>query len=180
MNWIDIAILITIFFTTLIGFKIGLIRSAFLLGSFLVAIVVTPQLAGLFDEYLKEAIDEEKVRYAVSFGAAFIILLLGVNLLGVITYRLVKYTPLRWVDQWIGVALGFLAGIIIVGIIIMYLTDYPLGDSKKWLRESFTAPIVQDFLSQIIREFMEKDYTKLMILQPCFNLTYGEFKIGPA
>jgi len=149
MNWVDIGIIIIVFIPTFIGFRTGLIRAAFLFAAFFIGALIssrTPILPALF---LEKTISQPNMRYLVNFAATFLIVFVAINILGGIIHRLISYTPLKWVDTWIGTGLGFLAGIVFVSFIITRLTNSNLIDSQEWFSGSLLLPILRDLFGQI-------------------------------
>ena len=49
--------------------------------------------------------------------------------------------------------LGFLAGIILAGLVILYLDKYPTSGSEEWIEKSFLAPILKSLISQLLKGF---------------------------
>lgn len=156
MNWVDIVILILILGAALLGHKIGLLRTTFLVGAFVLGIMISAPLSVIIASPLEKSIDNPNTRETVGFTVAFILIFGAVNAAGNTVCRIVNFTPLKWVDRWIGIALGSLAGIILVGLIIAYLTKSPTSGSEGWISGSAFAPVIKDIVGPIFREFTEK------------------------
>ena len=156
MNWVDLVIVAVVLGATFLGFKIGLLRAAFLFGALILGAVIAARVSGLLDTLLEKLIENPDVRDLVTFTGAFVLIFLGVNAVGSIICKMVGFTPFKWIDQWIGSVLGFLAGVIFVGLAIMYLTKSPVSGSEEWLKGSALAPTMKAIVSPILREFLEK------------------------
>jgi uncharacterized membrane protein required for colicin V production len=156
MNWVDLVIVAAVLGAAFLGFKIGLLRAAFLFGAFILGAVIGARVSVLLDTLLEKLIEDPDVRDIATFTGAFVLVFLGVNAFGSIVCRVVSFTPFRWIDQWIGSVLGLLAGVIFVGLAIMYLTKSPISGSEEWLKESALTPIMKGVVSPIFREFLEK------------------------
>lgn len=157
MNWFDVAIIAAVLGAAFLGFKIGLLRAAFLFGSLILGILIGARVSVLLDTLLEKLIKDPDVRDLVTFTGAFVLIFLGINAFGSIVCKIVSFTPFRWIDQWIGSVLGFLAGVMFVGLAIMYLTKSPVSGSEEWLKESFLVPIMKAIISPILREFLGKE-----------------------
>jgi len=156
MNWFDLAIIAVVLGAAFLGFKIGLLRAAFLFGAFILGAVIGARVSALLNPLLEKLIQDPDVRELVAFTGAFLLIFLVANAFGGIIHKVVGFTPLRWIDQWIGSVLGFLAGVIFVGLAIMYLTKYPISGLEEWLEGSALAPIMKAIVTPILREFMER------------------------
>jgi uncharacterized membrane protein required for colicin V production len=164
MNWFDLAIAAAVLGATFFGFKMGLIRAAFLFGAFILGAVIGAEISVLLDSLLENIIHNPDVRDLVSFTGAFVLVFVGVNVVGSIIYRIASFTPLKWIDCWIGGALGFLAGIILVGLAIMYLTKSPISGSEQWLKGSALVPIIKAIIKPIFREVLEKEPAAVFVV----------------
>jgi uncharacterized membrane protein required for colicin V production len=99
--------------------------------------------------FLERTISEPNMRYLVNFAATFLLVFVGINIIGGIIRGLIRFTPLKWVDTWIGTGLGFLAGIIFAGFVITHLTRSSFTGSEEWFASSLLAPILKDLFGQI-------------------------------
>ncbi len=151
MNWVDIAIIIIILIPAFIGYKTGLIKTAFLFAAFFLGALISSKSPILPPSFLEKNIVEPKMRYLVNFAATFLIVFVGVNLAGAIVYRVISFTPLKWVDKWVGTGLGVLAGIIFAGFVITRLTGPNLDGSQELFTNSLLAPILKDMFGQIFQ-----------------------------
>ena len=156
MNWFDIAIIAAYLSSAFIGFKIGVLRAAIVSGAFIVATVVGARGSIVFALFLKRFFENPDFAYITSFIAAFALAFFCLIFVGMALYRAVKVTPLGWIDSWIGSILGFLAGVVMVGLAIVYLTKYPTSNSEEWLKGSFMVSIVKAIISPLFQEFLEK------------------------
>jgi len=157
MNWVDLVIIAVVLGAAFLGFKIGLLRAAFLFGALILGAVIGARVSALLDTLLEKLIQDPDVRDLVAFTGAFVLIFLAVNAFGSIICNAIDLTPFRWIDQWIGSVLGFLAGVIFAGLVIMYLTKSPISGSEEWLKESALTPIMKAIVSPILREFLEKE-----------------------
>ena len=153
MNWLDVIIIASILLSTLLGLKIGLVRAGFMFLAFVLGAFIGAQVAASDFTFLKKLIDDPDVRYLVSFTAVFLLAFAGIIIIGGVIYKILTFTPLKWADNWFGLFLGFLAGIILAGLVILYLDKYPTSGSEEWIEKSFLAPILKSFISQLLKGF---------------------------
>ncbi len=156
MNWLDVIIIASILLSTLLGLKIGLVRAGFMFLAFVLGAFIGAQVAASDFTFLQKLIDNPDVRYLVSFTAVFLLTFAGINIVGGVIYKVLNATPLRWADKWFGLFLGFLAGIILAGLVILYLDKYPTSGSEELIDKSFLAPILKSLISQLLKGFSHK------------------------
>lgn len=156
MNWVDIVIIAAILGVALLGFKIGLLRAAFLLGAFILGITISSEVAASLNTLLEEFIENSDVRDLITFTGAFVLIFVGVNFVGGIICKMLRFTPFKWLDQLIGGALGLLAGVVFVGLIVVWLTKSPISGLEELFEKSALAPIMKELVSPIFQEFLEK------------------------
>ena len=177
MNWVDLAIVAAILGATLLGFKIGFLRAAFLLGAFVLGIMISARVSALLDTLLEKIIQNPDARDLVTFTGAFVLIFAGVNIFGSIICRALHFTFLRWIDSFVGGTLGFLAGVIFTGLVIMYLIKSPISGSEEWVKESLLAPIMKAIVSPIFQELLEKKSVVDFAVPSLqgFNAVFGEW-----
>ena len=157
MNWIDVVIIALVLISSLLGFKLGLMRTAFLFVAFVLGIVISAQVAASPPSFWKNLVPNPSVRYLVSYIILFVLIFVGVNIAGSLIYKAVAVTPLKGIDRGIGIFLGFLAGVTFVGLLVTYLVKYPLADSEEWLEGSFLVPILRAIISHILQGLEERE-----------------------
>lgn len=159
MIWVDLVIVAVILLSAILGAKIGLLRSLFLFGAFVFATVIGRAAAPLPASLLESLIDSRDVRIVVGFTILFVLILVIVNIIGAVICRIIDFTPLKWIDRGIGGILGLLAGVIVVGVAIIYLISSPTSNSSEWIDKSFLVPIIKSLISPILGEFHKSEPT---------------------
>ena len=157
MIWVDLIIVAVILLSAVLGSKIGLLRALFLFGAFFLATVIAKVAAPLPASALESVIQNRDLRLVIGFIILFILILIIVNVVGAIICKLMDFTPLKWIDRGIGGILGFLAGVIFVGVAILFLTSSPVSDSAKWLDKSFLVPVIKSIISPIHQGFKKSE-----------------------
>ncbi len=164
MNWFDIVIIATIALIAFIGTKIGVIRAACVFGSFILATIIGARASVVFAERLGELMKNPDLGYLVSFATVFILVFVGLSFVGAAISKVADIPPLSWVDGLIGGVLGFVAGIALVGLAIIYLTKYPVSNSEQWLKGSYLSAIVKFVIAPIFQEFLRRTDTVVSVV----------------
>lgn len=137
MNWVDIAILVVILLSALVGLARGLVREVLSLGVWLVALAVGYFYYKGVAEWLTAYIDQPNVRLALAFvGIVLVVLVLG-SILSALLSALIHRTGLTGVDRVLGLVFGTGRGIVLVAMAVFLGALTPMVD-EPWWRESKT------------------------------------------
>lgn len=141
MNWLDIVILILIVIPTLIGLKIGIIKTLFTVAGIIVGVV----LAGRFSESLGGSLTFISDPGWANI-AAFAIILIGVMLIASVLAAVLKNVLsavlLGWVNRLGGAVLGFIMGFFFCGVLLsMWVKFLGIGSTVS---ESALANLLLD------------------------------------
>ena len=121
MNWIDIIALIAILLVAYQGYKMGLIRAAFMIIGVFLAMLLAAQISGPVSGWLTDSVKSDAVAtviaYAIVGGAIFA----GSLILGNLLSKMLKTLLLGWVDKLGGLAAGAVAGFLIGGAFVAVL-----------------------------------------------------------
>ncbi len=147
MSWLDIAIIVAIAISTLIGLRIGLIKIVFSLAGLIAGII----LAGRY--YLPLA---EQLSFIPQPGVAkivaFAIILVGVMLIASVVASLLRWitsvTMLGWVNHLGGAVFGLVLGAIFCGALLVIWVKF-LGAAAA-ISDSNLAPILVARLPMVL------------------------------
>ena len=142
MIWIDYTIIGLILISSVIGLLRGLIREAFSLIIWVVAIWVGLTFSREFSGFLEGLIDYPSARIAAAFAVLFFITLILGSLISYLLGELVKKTGLTGSDRFAGMIFGIARGLVVVAIIIMLAGLTPLPEDSWW-KESVLIPPFQ-------------------------------------
>ena len=157
MNWFDIVIIVVALSSAFLGYKIGLLRAIFLFLAFVLGIAASVQIAASPPSFLEHFFRDPNLCYIITLTIVFLLVFIGINMVGSLIYMALSLTPLKWIDSWVGVFLGLLAGILLTGLAIIYLSRLPVSGSDEWIKGSFLAPILKTFITRIFRSALDKD-----------------------
>ena len=133
LNWLDLVFIGGVAIGALLGIWIGLIRATFaaggvIIGTFLVA-HLRDDVTGLLTDYLSSETLAAAVGYAVTISVVFAGFVIAASIVRKIVYRLF----LGWIDRLAGVAVGLIAGFIILGVAMVGIIE--LGYSYELPRQ---------------------------------------------
>jgi len=151
MMWLDYLILGIIALSALIGLVRGLVREVLSLAIWIGAILVAWVLYEPLAERLTPWISTPSVR----LGAAFLILVFGVLILGAIVGHLitllVEKTGLTGTDRLLGVVFGAARGAVLVAMLVFLAGLTPLPDDPWW-KESALVGRFQVLAERVLGE----------------------------
>ena len=132
MNWIDYVILAIIGISVLIGLLRGFTREALSLAGWTVALWVTINFAGDFQDLFVPYVNTVAVRIGLSVVMLFLLTLFVAALVNYLARQLLEKSGLTGTDRVIGVAFGFLRGFALIAVLVLLagLTDFP--KEKGW------------------------------------------------
>ncbi len=115
MNWVDIAIIVVAALGGIIGYKHGLIRSAFTVAGLILGITI----AGHFSDGLADKLSPSGAQWAsvVSFIVILLIVIVIANLMGAVVKTFLKIMLMGWLDAIGGIVLGAAAGALVVAAV---------------------------------------------------------------
>ena len=150
MNIVDIAILVIIVVSALIGVFRGFIREVLSLASWVVAFYIAWRFAEFGASYLEPYIDQPPFRIVASFAGIFIVSLIAVSIISYLLYRIFSIAGISGVDRTLGLLFGVVRGVAIVGGLIlaavfMDFASQPWWDGSKLVM--YFEPVVEFFLS---------------------------------
>lgn len=142
MIWIDYAIIALIVISLFIGLLRGLIKEAFSLVIWILAIWIGLTFSREFSVFLESMISYPSARIASAFAILFVITLILGGLISFLLNELVKKTGLTGTDRFLGMIFGIGRGLVVVAIIIMLAGLTPLPEDSWW-KESVLIPPFQ-------------------------------------
>lgn len=133
MSLLDVIVLLVLILTVVRGLMRGLVDTLFSLAAWILAFVSGKWGALLVAPLLPIGIENPAIRYFAGFAAIFLLVLIGVLLLGHALATLVRAVGLGSADKALGGALGLAKGLVIlVGLTLAAgLTSLPRTDFWK-------------------------------------------------
>ena len=144
MIWVDYAIIGLIVISSIIGLLRGLVKEAFSLVIWVVAIWVGLTFSREFSSFLEGMINYPSARIAAAFAVLFFVTLILGALISYLLGELVKKTGLTGSDRFAGMIFGIGRGLVVVAIVVMLAGLTPLPEDSWW-KESILIPPFQSF-----------------------------------
>lgn len=138
MAWFDLAVLVIVGLSLLLGLVRGVVRELLSLISWLVALLLARQLASAAAAWLPASIQPEGVRHAAGFVLVVVGVLLALGLLSLVLSALVKAAGLSFADRVFGAIFGLVRGLLIVFIAVLVAGLTGIPREPGW-RGSVTA-----------------------------------------
>lgn len=159
MLWVDLAIIGIIALSALVGFTRGLLREVLSFVIWLGAVFV----AWMFHKELAAELARWIESPTVRLGAAFLILVFGILILGAVFGHLlsllVDKTGLTGTDRVLGVVFGAARGAVLVAMLVFLGALTPLPEDDWWQDSFFIGrfqALADVILDQVPPEAMEK------------------------
>jgi len=162
MSLIDIAIIIIIVVSLLIGLFRGFIREVLSLFSWLAALWVAYNYAVQGAALLEPYLDQPPLRVVAAFAVIFVIALLLISMASYLLYRLFSLTGISGVDRSLGTLFGLIRGVMIVALLILGAAFMDFT-GQPWWKDS----ILVNYFSPVtafIRSLMPADIAEFIPL----------------
>ncbi len=140
--WIDYAIVALILISSVIGLLRGLIKEAFSLFTWVVAIWVGLNFSRDFSTFLESIIPYPSAKIAASFAILFFLTLIIGSIISFLLGELIEKTGLTGSDRFAGMIFGIIRGGVVVSLIIVMAGLTPLPEDPWW-KESVLIPPFQ-------------------------------------
>jgi membrane protein required for colicin V production len=138
MNYIDMFILVLLIYAIFRGFTKGFIMQLTLLIALAIGIFAALKLSGFTSEKLESRINvNPESLYLISLALTFILVFIGINLLGRIVEKMAENAELSMLNRVLGVIFGLAKTVFIVGILLTFLdrADRKVHILPKYSRE---------------------------------------------
>lgn len=130
MSMLDIIVLLVLVLAVVRGLMRGMVDTLFSLGAWLLAFLLGKWGALMVAPLLPVAIENPAIRYFAGFAVIFLLVLIGVLLLGHVLASLLRAVGLGGADKMLGGVLGLAKGLVIlIGLTLAAgLTSLPRTD----------------------------------------------------
>ena len=148
--WVDYVILGIIAISAIIGLFRGLVKEAFSLGGWVVAIIIGIRFNQGFAVYLVDYIELPSVRLAVAFVILLLLSLLLCSMLSYLLSQIVDKTGLSGTDRFAGLLFGIARGMVVMSVLVLLAGLTPLPQDPWWAQSALIGPFQE--LSVWLRE----------------------------
>lgn len=165
MNWLDIVILIPVVFFAWQGMKNGLIMEVFTLAALILGIWASLEFSFIAEDFMRDNFDwRSEYLHIIAFIVTFIIVVVGVNIIGRVIEKIFHAIALGAVDKVLGLAFGAIKGILLLTIIFYVFDNFEMEKGlidKEVKKESFCYPLLEDFSAEMERIVFDNDMPDL-------------------
>ncbi len=152
MSGVDYAVLAIIVLSAGIGVWRGFVREALSLAIWIFAFWLAYLGSGVFEPYLSGFIADQALRTVF----AFIVLFLGIHIVGFIVSRLlstlIKSIGLKGVDRVLGAVFGVVRGAVVIAVLVLIAGLTPLAQESFW-QQSYMIGVTEDALSWVQKHY---------------------------
>jgi membrane protein required for colicin V production len=121
LNWVDYTLMGIVLLSTVISFFRGFLREAISLISWVSALVFALLFSDQLQKLMTDWIGSELLRYVLAFIVIFVaVILLGI-IINAIVHLFVKSTGFSLPDRLMGLFFGFIRGILVVLVLLMFV-----------------------------------------------------------
>jgi len=158
INWLDIAIAAALILTLLLGIRAGLIRSIFNIAGVAAGLI----LAFRFFEYMSTLLLSftslsKFIADFVSFVVIFSFVAVAFHLLGSFLTSVKGFKSFKLIDRIGGSAAGLAVGLAIIGIILVFLTAFPIfAEFQELYDRSYLAPPIVEAAHGVYGQLSEQ------------------------
>ena len=139
-NWLDWTFAVIVAISVIAAIIRGFVRELISLASLVIAVVVAatayPRAALWFEDLTKS--------HDIALGLGFLVLFLGILLLGsfvsLLARKLIKTAGIQWVDRFLGGVFGLVIGVLVDCVLLFVLVAFAIKPAA--VQQSSLAPFV--------------------------------------
>jgi membrane protein required for colicin V production len=158
MTLFDHAVLTITGFSVLLGVIRGLTREVIALASWAIAFLVASVYGGAAAPLLARQIPDESWRVLAAFVAVFFVVLIVMNVIALLTSRLVKSAGLGVEDRLLGSVFGLARGLLVVLGLVLLAGLTALPRQTVWKDAMLAAPLEK--LAVVVKQWLPQDWAK--------------------
>ncbi len=143
MTAFDIAVIVVIALSALLGWWRGFMYELFSLIGWIAAYIVARTFSAVLLPYVPNAAGAESVRSALAFAALFIVTLIAGAIVAFLLARLAKFAGLAGMDGKFGAMFGMLRGVLVV-LALVWLGGLTSLPQKTWWRDAWSSKALYD------------------------------------
>ena len=148
MNYFDLFVIIVTLGLAVSGFLEGFIRGVVKLAGFIAVIVLMALFSGNIINLVVLTVKlPPKIAIPLVFIVIFTVAAVVIHFIAELLHRLIKFTPIRFIDSGLGSIFGILKALFINGILAMLLSFTSPGTFlNNQYRSSYTGKTLNDLL----------------------------------
>jgi membrane protein required for colicin V production len=158
MTLFDHAVLTITGFSVLLGVIRGFTREVIALASWAVAFLVASIYGGEAAPLLARQIPDDSWRALAACAAVFFVVLIVMNVIALLTSRLVKSAGLGVEDRLLGSVFGLARGLLVVLGLVLLAGLTALPRQTVWKDAMLAAPLEK--LAVVVKQWLPQDWAK--------------------
>ena len=148
MQFVDLAIIIIVFISSLFGLQRGFVKELLSVVFLLLSSILALKYGGDFGSFLLSWIDSITFRFWSGVVLLFFIFLFLGSLLNWSISKLIKMSLINGINRFLGMIFGFLRGCVLISLIVMLMQNSTFSVNDWWL----DSPIIP--YAEIFAEWM--------------------------
>jgi membrane protein required for colicin V production len=134
MSIVDVAIVLMVVLSALLGFRTGLIQSVFSLTGLIAGIVIASWQYKHFGNELARIVHDLDIAEAISFCLIALLVMVTAGLLGMLLKSVVHGVGFAWLDKIAGLIFGLVRGGVLVILCVVVLAAF--FPDTRWLGDA--------------------------------------------
>ena len=145
MNWVDIAAIVIVVFSALLGFLRGLTREVLSVIAWVGAAIIAIWAAPSVTPTLNQWIANPDIAGPAAYALVFVVALVFLSVIGGIIANVVEVSALGGIDRTLGIVFGLVRGAVLISLAYIGLSKAVVPD--RWpapLTQARTTPLAYD------------------------------------
>jgi membrane protein required for colicin V production len=147
LTWLDIAALVVLGLSLVLGLFRGLVREVFALVGWIAAAFVATWFAEPATAWVPGIVGDPRMRWVVAFIVIFFLVLVGAGFISLLASRLIRAAGIGLGDRVLGGVFGVGRGLVILVIAALVAGMTPLPRDPMWTKSMVTAPLASAALT---------------------------------
>lgn len=135
MNWADLAILVLVLVSALVGFYRGFIRETLSLIAWILAFWAAFSFSQPASAWFVQYIESPQLRMVAAFAAIFVVSLLLLSVISYLLCRLLLVSGIAGTDRLLGGLFGIVRAVVLVSVVLL-LARIPGYPQEMWWKQS--------------------------------------------
>ena len=158
MTLFDYAVLAIVGFSVLLGVLRGFVREVIALSSWVVAFFVAGAYGGKMAALLVQQIPDENWRALAAVVVVFLVVLVLMNVVAMLTSKLIKSAGLGVEDRLLGSVFGLARGMVVILALVLGAGLTVLPRQPVWKDAMLAAPLEK--LAVFVKQWLPQDWAK--------------------
>ena len=114
MNWFDAVVLVVILASVVVGWRTGILRTAFTVSGMLLGYMLGT--SDFVQEMFLSLVDDRNLAFFLSFLVPFTLTMVMARILWIVARKTLQFVMLGWIDGAIGAALGMVISSLMLSV----------------------------------------------------------------